>query len=327
MASIRKRGNSYQVRVSRKGFPAEVKTFGTKAEAERWARSVETAMDSHRYQCTKTADSLLLADLIRRYRETVSPGKRGGKDEAVRLLALERDPMARYAVSNVTPVVVADYRDRRLKTCCASTVVRDLAALSSIFSHARREWRIGGSNPVADVRKPRMPPGRDRVLTADEEQRLLAASAPIGRRSPVLQPLLVVALETAMRRGELLGLRFSDLHLDRSVLRLPLTKNGTSRWVPLSSRAVRALSGLAGSGSEAVFPVSVAALDQMFRRLCRRAELHDLRFHDLRHTATTRLAGRLPNVIELAAVTGHRSLQMLKRYYHPTAEDLAAKLG
>jgi integrase len=97
--------------------------------------------------------------------------------------------------------------------------------------------------------------------------------------------------------------------------------------VPLSSRAVAALASLDRSGSVLVFPILFAALGKMFERLCIRAEVDDFRFHDLRHTATTRLAEKLPNVIELAAVTGHRSIQMLKRYYHPTAEALAAKLG
>jgi integrase len=327
MASIRKRGSSYQARITRKGFPAEVKTFSTKADADRWARSVESAMDVHRYQCTKSVESMVLADLIRRYRETVTPSKRGAVDEVIRLRALERDTIARYSVANVTPEVVADYRDRRLKSCSPSTVIRDLAVLSSIFSHARREWRIGSSNPVADVRKPISPPGRDRLLSRAEDERLLRHALPTGRRNRLLHPLLVVALETAMRRGELLGLLWCDVHLDRGIVRLPLTKNGTSRWVPLSSRAVAAIGSLHRAGVEKVFPISAAALDKMFRRLCTRAELEDLRFHDLRHTATTRLAERLPNVIELAAVTGHRSLQMLKRYYHPTAEALSAKLG
>jgi integrase len=120
---------------------------------------------------------------------------------------------------------------------------------------------------------------------------------------------------------------WADIHLDRAVVRLPLTKNGSSRWVPLSSRAVAALRGLDASASDRPFPIAHAALSKMFDRLCARATLPDLRFHDLRHTAATRLAEKLPNVIELAAVTGHRSIQMLKRYYHPAAEALAAKLG
>lgn len=326
MASIRKRGTVYQARVSRKGFPQEVKTFESKAEAERWARSIEAAMDDHSYRRSRPAEGLLLSALIRRYREAVTPLKRGARDEAIRLRKLERDRLASYSVVHVTPSVVAEYRDRRLQTCCAATVVRDLAVLSSIFTHARREWQIGTSNPVSDVRKPSTGPGRDRVLEPQEEARMFLHAQPKGRRNPLLEPLLRIALETAMRKGELLGLRWADVDLERAVAKLQITKNGSARWVPLSHAAVHTLSTMERCESGLVFPVQTAALDRMFKRLCQRADLRDLRFHDLRHTATTRLAERLPNVIELAAVTGHQSLQMLKRYYHPRAEDLALKL-
>jgi len=327
MASIRKRGDSWQARVTRKGFPPKTKTFPNRLEAERWCRSIETAMDTRQFVSPRASETTTLGELLRRYRETVSPHKRGATEEAFRLRALERSKMARLAVSNVTPQVIADFRDERLRECCPGTVIRDLAVLSSIFNHARREWNVGLSNPVEMVRKPVAPPGRDRVLTPAEEARLLEAAQPVGRRNPLLRPLLVLALETAMRRGELLGMTWADIHLDRAVVRLPLTKNGSSRWVPLSSRAVAALRALDASAGDRPFPIAHAALSKMFDRLCARAGLSDLRFHDLRHTAATRLAEKLPNVIELAAVTGHRSIQMLKRYYHPAAEALAAKLG
>ena len=327
MASIRKRGDTWQARVSRQGFPPETKSFPTKAEADRWSRIVEGSMDSRQYVSTREAETTTLGDLLKRYRETVTPSKRGAVEEAFRLKSLERSRMARLAVVNVTPKVVADYRDERLKDCCPGTVIRDLAVLSSIFNHARREWDIGVPNPVQMVRKPTAPAGRDRVLTPDEQNRLLTAATPTGRRNPLLLPILIVALETAMRRGELLSMTWADVHLDRAVVRLPLTKNGSSRWVPLSCRAVAVLASIGRSTSGLVFPIRFAALGKMFERLCVRAQVDDFRFHDLRHTAATRLAEKLPNVIELAAVTGHRSIQMLKRYYHPTAEALAAKLG
>lgn len=327
MASIRRRGDSYQARVIRQGFPPETKTFTTKADAERWAREIESAMDSHRHVNSRPAETTTLGDLLRRYRESVTPMKRGAFDETIRLQALERRKMSRLSVANVTPEVVAAFRDERLRECSASTVIRDLAVLSSIFNHARREWRFGIENPVGLVRRPSAPPGRDRVLTLEEEARLLHHALPCGRRNPLLHPLIVLALETAMRRGELLGIAWTDVHLDRAVLRLPLTKNGSTRWVPLSTRAVATLAALERSTAPNPFPVSIAALDKMFGRLCVRAEVDNLRFHDLRHTATTRLADKLPNVIELAAVTGHRSIRMLQRYYHPTAEALAVKLG
>lgn len=198
MASIRRRGDTWQARVSRQGFPPETKSFPTKGEADRWSRIVEGSMDSRQYISTREAETTTLGDLLRRYRESVTPSKRGAIEEAFRLKSLEQSRMARLAVVNVTPKTVADYRDDRLKGCCAGTVIRDLAVLSSIFNHARREWDIGVPNPVATVRKPTAPPGRDRVLTSQHEGPLphpqcrtdafVAAALPHRRQGHTIEP-------------------------------------------------------------------------------------------------------------------------------------------
>jgi integrase len=140
-------------------------------------------------------------------------------------------------------------------------------------------------------------------------------------------PLVGLALETAMRRGELLSLTWPNVDLKRRVVHLAMTKNGEARAVPLSSAAIEILEHLPRHVSGRVFPMSAAAVERAFARALSRAEIFGLRFHDLRHTAITAMATKLPNVIELSAVTGHRSLKMLQRYYHPKASELALKLG
>lgn len=327
MASIRPRGDRWQVRVTRQGFPPEVKTFRTKQEAEVWARAIETEIDKGTHQSRVEAERTTLGEIITRYAEGVTPNKKGAKDEAIRLKALARHRIAKYALTNLTAAAVAQFRDDRLKSVAPGTVIRDLAVLSSILNHARREWSLPIANVVQAIRKPRQPQGRERVLSAVEEQALLEAAAPVNRRSPWLQPAIVLALETAMRQGELLGLRWEHVNLDRRTALLPDTKNGTRRVVPLSSRAVEVLRALPHSIDGYVLPISKAALHLRFKQACLRAGIEGLRFHDLRHTATTRIAAKLPNLAELSAVTGHKSLQMLKRYFHPDAEDLARKLG
>lgn len=327
MASIRPRGERWQARVTRQGFPPETKSFRTKQEAEAWARAIETEIDKGTHQNRSTAERTTLADVLARYAEEVTPDKKGAKEEAIRLAAMGRTRLGKYALANITPAVVASYRDERLKKVTPGTVLRDLAMLSSVLNHARREWGFAIDNAVQAIRKPRQPQGRERVLSADEERALLEAAAPAGRRNPWMQPIIVLALETAMRRGEILALRWEHVSLDKRTALLPDTKNGSRRVVPLSSRAVETLRALPRSIGGEVFPVSAAALNKRFERACERAGITDLRFHDLRHTGTTRLAQKLPNLAELSAVTGHKSLQMLKRYFHPDAEDLARKLG
>lgn len=327
MASIRHRGNKWQARVRRKGFPPEVRSFNTRQDAERWARSIEAEMDRGSYVNRNEAESNTLGDVLERYIAEICPSMRGGADDSIRLRAMCRTNLARLSMAALTPQAVAAYRDERLKRVKSGTIIRDLAYLSSVINHARREWGINIPNPVASVRKPPSPQGRDRLLSADEESRLLAALTPTGRRNPWLRPMAILSLETAMRRGELLQLRWPHINLDSQTAFLPMTKNGMARTVPLSRKAVDLLRELPRCIDGRVFPIEAAAHHAAFKKACKRAELTDLHWHDLRHTAITRLAAKLPNLIELAAVSGHRSLTMLKRYYHPSAVELAKKIG
>lgn len=327
MASIRERAGTWQVRVRRKGYPDEVASFSTKTEAQKWARRIEAAMDEGNHQSTHAVKDLLLTDVLQRYMEEVTPSKRGAKREAEGIKFMQRQKIAAYSITKLTPAVVAAYRDERLKTVAAGTIIRELSILSGIISHARKEWGLPTPNPCAMVRKPPTPQGRTRVLTTDEEARLLDELKPVRRRSPWMVPLVQLALETAMRRGELLALRWEDINLEAQTAFLPMTKNGSARVVPLSKKATAIIAALPKEGQGHVFPISDMTMHNCFRAACKRAGLTNLRFHDLRHTATSRLAERLPNVIELASVTGHQTIQMLKRYYHPNAEALAKKLG
>lgn len=327
MAAIHRRKDKWQVRIRRKGFPVEVKTFNTRADAEQWARSVETEMDRGSFVSRSEAEANTLEDIIERYITDVCPTRRSGMDEISRLRATCRTKLAKLSMAALTPKVVAAYRDERLKKVKPATVIRELTYLSAIINHARREWDINIANPVTLVRKPPSPQGRDRVLTTDEEARLLAAMIPTERRSVWLLPATILSLETAMRRGELIELRWSNVNLDAQTAYLAITKNGTARTVPLSKKAVSILADLPRSIDGWVIPVKGNTLHAAFRKACKRAGIKDFHWHDLRHTAITRLAQKLSNLIELAAVSGHRNLGMLKRYYHPSAADLARKLG
>lgn len=327
MASIRQRAGVWQARIRRKGYPDEVSSFHTKTEAQAWARAVEAAMDQGVHQATHSARSILLAGLLQRYGSEVSPTKRSKLREQQTIQFMLRHKIAAYSMEKLTPAVVASYRDERLKTVAPATIIRELSILSSVISHARKEWGLPTANPCALVRKPTTPQGRTRLLTKDEETRLIAELQPVRRRSPWMAPLVLLALETAMRRGELLSMRWENVNLQAQTALLPMTKNGTARVVPLSRRAVAILQALSGTDTGPVFPISYMVVNNCFVDACKRARIVDLHFHDLRHTATSRLAEKLPNVIELASVTGHQTIQMLKRYYHPKAEVLAQKLG
>jgi integrase len=327
MASYRQRNGKWQARILRDGYPAQTKTFSTKVDAEKWARAVEADIDKGQFVSITEAQRATLGDVIKRYLTEVTPAMKGASEDTIRLKAMMRKPIARWSMANLSAARVAAYRDERLKEVSAGTVIRELAYLSAIINHARREWGVNVPNPVQMVRKPQSPQARSRVLTDEEVEKLLQALEPTGRRSHWTKPAVQLALATAMRRGELLSLRWEHVDLQNRTAFLPDTKNGDSRTVPLSTSAIQVLADLPRHISGFVLPVKFFTLDAAFNRARNRAGLDDVRFHDLRRTAITQMAVKLPNIIELSAVSGHKSLMVLKRYFRPSPLDLAKKLG
>ena len=250
------------------------------------------------------------------------------KEDRYRLGAMMRHWIGSLPMIQLTPAKVAQYRDERLKKVSAGAVIRELAYISSIINHSRREWGINMTNPVPFVKKPPSPQGRNRTLNNDELERLFKACIPrVKNGNRWVLPIVKFALASAMRRGEILGLHWSEVDFQKRTAHIPLTKNGTSRTVPLSSEALAILNQVPRSLNGRVFPINGPNLSSIFDKARKLAKLDDFHFHDLRHMAITRMAERLPNVIELSAVSGHKSLTMLKRYYHPNPEALAEKLG
>ncbi|QWE02303.1 site-specific integrase [Polynucleobacter sp. JS-JIR-II-b4] len=327
MATLRKRSNGHwQARV-RKANQSITKTFINKVDAERWAKQTEVEIDKGSFINVGLAERTTFAEIIDRYITEVLPKMRGGEADYIRLRALARRPIAKLNMVALTPQKIAQHRDERLREIAPATVIRELSYFSSIITHARKEWGININNPVALVSKPKNPQGRSRILDNAETNALFEALRPTGRRSIWMLPLVKLALETAMRRSELLGLRWEHIDLGRRTIFLELTKNGTSRTVPLSTHAIQILTEMPRNLDGRVFPVTHVVVSQAFNRARKQAGVKDIRFHDLRHMAITRLAEKLPNLIELSAVSGHKSLAMLKRYYHPNPKLLAEKLG
>lgn len=338
MATIHQRGKYWEVQIRRKGWPKVSRRFESKIDARDWASIIESEMARGVFVDRTEAERNTLGDLLSRYLSEVSNHKKGAQSERYRITSLLRDPIAQYRVAGLSGKVLAEWRDRRLKEVSGSTTNRDLNLISHVINVARKEWGIHVENPVSMIRRPPENKGRNRRLSPGEEERLLAELESStrsaqgrfeegGSRNPWMYPLVVLALETAMRRSELLSLRWVDVFLPDRFVRLHDTKNGDARDVPLSTRAYTVLSNLPRHISGKVFPITADAVKKAYERAVVRAGLEDLHFHDLRHEATSRIAEKLENVLELSAVTGHKSLSMLKRYYHPRAKDLARKLG
>jgi integrase len=328
MATIRKLRGRWQAQVRRRGIPPRARSFDKRAEADRWARDLEAEADRNGWvDDTRAAEKPTLGELLTRYASQVTPTKRGAVSEKARINSIVRCPIAHRILSKLNSSDIAIYRDERLKCVAPATVVRELSTVSHTIDIATREWGIWlPRNPVKLVRRPPVPRGRTRRLQSGEEQRLLDACD--RGRTPLLRPLVILAIETAMRRGELLDLRWAHVDVRLCVAHLPLTKNGDSRDIPLSRRAVQTLERLRADGinHERVFAVTGNSVRLAFEHLRVRAGMPDFRFHDLRHEAISRLFEKGFNIAEVATISGHREFKMLQRYTHLRAEDLVARL-
>lgn len=344
MATVRRRGERWQAQVRRQGFPETSKTFSTKTAADRWARKIEQEMDAGIYVDRSEAESTTLHDALSRYLRDVTTRKKSAKREGDRIRAWQARPLARRTLAALRGADFAKYRDDlRAQGLAENTIRLDLALIAHLFEVARKEWGLTGlGNPVRDIRMPAGSRERDRRLSPGEWDRLVVALDQC--RNFFVRPVVEIALATAMRQSEILGLDWSRIDLERRTAHIPDTKNGTARTVPLSLGALGVLRALPRSLDGRVFRITQDSLTHAFSDAVARARrryeeeckenrvpadprlLIDLRFHDLRHEATSRLFERGLNIMEVASISGHKTLGMLRRYTHLKAEDLARKL-
>jgi integrase len=324
MATIRQRGKNWQVIVKRKGYPLQSKTFDLKKNAEIWGRKQERLLDTGTWSDTVPAFQNSLNDLLDRYLAEITPSKRGAVAETSRIRSIKRTSIVKYAVGAITGQLLASWRDSRLKEVSGSTVAKELGVLHHAYAVAIKEWGFGlHSNPISLVRKPSQPPARDRVLSAFERAALIAACQ--NCRNTWILPVVRFALETAARRGEILGLTWSNIDLIAGTAKVD-GKTGP-RSIPLSPACISMLEGLPRSIDGFVFPVSVEALKQAYERAVTRSGIKDFTFHDLRHDALTKLAKQGFTVLELRAISGHTTATMLQRYVSIDTSELAKKMA
>ena len=347
MSSISCRNGVWQAKVRRRGMPAVSRTFDLKRDAEAWAREIEREIQRGNLAVLRQeAQRITVAELLDSYEAGPLRLLRSAKDAAVRLRRA-RERFGPLYLANVRAIDIGRWRDELLGLGLSpQTVIHHLAALSAAFGYAEKDLGIDlpSGNPCKAVRKPRMPKARDRRLREGELDALLEAAA--QSKAEGLAQIITLAVETSMRLGELLRLDWRHIDLKRRTAHLPETKNGESRTVALSSAAVAALQALprrldgrvfgwkAASSFEHAWWRCVARARAAYEAQCEAqgtapdpAFLSDLRFHDLRHEAASRLFEKGLGVMEVSQMTGHKSLVMLKRYTNVDAERLAKKLG
>jgi integrase len=306
-------------------MPTTSKTFDTKLEAEKWAREIESEMDRGVFVSRSEAESTTLFDAIERYIEDYIPNLSHQRKNELMARAIQRRPIAMRIIASIRSKDIADFiKEREAEGVGGNTIRLDLALLSRVFEVAARDWGMESLvNPVRRVTKPKLPTGRERRLEPGEEDRLL------NECHEVMQVIIRLALETAMRREEISRLEWKYVDLDFRTIKLPAanTKNRQARTIPLSPAALEILKSLPKDKNR-LFDMTPDSITQAMGRACKRAGLENLHFHDLRHEATSRLFENTNlDVMEIRAITGHKDMQMLARYTHLRMDRLADRLA
>ncbi|WP_315132766.1 site-specific integrase [Achromobacter marplatensis] len=326
MPSYRKRGDSWRAEVARNGH-RESATFPTKREATDWATRRELELASVR---AGKVQRWTLGDVMQRYADEVSPEKAGERWEKARIAAMKSDTLAKLVMQDIGPGELAAWRDRRMAKVQGATVLREIGLLRAIWTRAKLgEWRYVDHDPWPDVVKPQDNPARKVIFKDGQADKIVealgyAGGTPKDKREQTAVAFLL-ALETAMRSGEILTLEWKHVHLERRMLHLPKSKNGDARDVPLSRRAAELLEAMKGIHEDKVFTVNAGLRDAYFRQGKALAQVDGPTFHDARATAITRLAKKL-DLLELARMVGHRDPRSLMIYYRESATEIANKL-
>lgn len=373
MATIRKMRDKWQAIIKRSGFPLQSKSFLIKADARKWAREAESALDNGIVVTGKnittapiagvtvSADTPstidahgcpTVADMLKRYRDTVAIHHKGYGSENARIKVFLKQKWSKLALSDANALVFSRYRDVRLKSVMPSTVKRDLGLLASIFEIARKEWCLPiAHNPIHDISKPKVPDARTRRLEVNELPLLMTGCE--ASRSPYLKSGILLAIETGMRRGELLSVTWDDLSYDNATLLIRETKNGSARTIPLSDKALTILRSVQDANNchprrlrkickvdnpthikrdNRIVPISASAFQLQWQRCKKRVaktypDIITLHFHDLRHEAISRFFELGLSIAEVALISGHKDIRMLFRYTHLRAENIVHKLN
>lgn len=323
MSSIRRlKSGKWQVQIRASGLRPLARSFASKVSAQNWARQTETQISQGDLGAGLDAlRKTTLASLIARYRDTVTVLKKSQLSETVLINSLLRHKFTGLSLAALSPGHFADYRDMRAQTVKASTINHDLAILNQIYRLARSEWSIPVINPLAGLRRPKADRARNRRLMPGELALLLQSAEKCRNRH--IRPMVEFAIETAMRRSEILGMTRANIDYEKRTLHIPETKTGNPRTIPLTANAVAILAKQDGPRP---FPMSVESFHMAWKRLIKRTGITDLHFHDLRHEAITRFFEMGLSVPEVAVISGHKDYRMLARYTHLRPEDVASKL-
>lgn len=340
MATIVKtESGTWKALVRKTGWPTTSKTFRTKRDAEDWGRRTEDEIVRGVYIQRTPSEKMTITEALQRYEKEIMPTKKLSTQirEAKRIKFLNAE-FGKYSLAALTSEIVADFRDQRLCAGKSNNTVRlELALLGHLYSTAIKDWHIAlPLNPVANIRKPPGEARNIRLTTSDQKRLLIELQK---HSNPMLAWIFLIAVETSMRHGEIINLQVQDVDLERRIVSLHDTKNGSPRTVPLTKEATKVFKDalenpMRPKDCSLIFfgepgrdkKRSPYQFSKIFKDKCKAIGLHDFKFHDTRHEGVSRLVELGLSDQEVASISGHKSMTMLRRYTHLRAEDLVAKL-
>ncbi|MGB2141635.1 MAG: integrase [Candidatus Puniceispirillaceae bacterium] len=324
MASIRKRNNRWEVRVRRNGYPTQTKTLTLKSDALQWAREAEIALEKGELLINPQTETMTLRTAVNRYIDEVALHHKGVISEQYRLRCIEKLFGSQRQLRAITAKDVSSYKVKRQKLVASATVRRELNLLSSLFETAKNEWGLVAlCNPTQSIKRPADSLARDRRLKPHERMLLLSESQRSGHKQLYLA--IQIALNTGMRQGEILKLNWDDIDFKRNQITVRDTKNGSNRVIVLPSVLKAELLNTKRK-HKTLFTITASGIQQAFRKFTNRLQIHNLRFHDLRHEAISSLFEMGLSVPEVQLMSGHRTLDQLMRYSHSSLQNIQTKL-
>ena len=325
MAHIRKRNNKWIAEIRKRDFKNIQKTFHKKSDAIIWARDTEYQIDKKQYQDFSDTSQYSLGDLIVRYRDEVTPLKKGAKSEIYKLNFILRNKVSKFKLLELKTNHIYDFKKSIMQNRKASTVNKYLHYIYTIWESAKYQWGINlpVQNPVALIKKEKVTNRIDRILSNQEYHNLLIASE--NSNLSFLKDIIKFAYSTAMRFGEITKLEIKDIDYENKLAKLRDTKNGEDRIVPLTDEAIAIC--LRYRFRNKLFDIKRDKFRHYFEQACRRANINNFRFHDLRACAITNLFLKGWSVAEVSVVSGHKTWAELKRYTRIKPIQLVEKIN
>jgi integrase len=329
-----KRGDAWRIQFMYDGARYS-STHDTEKQAQEWAaRKILEVKDKARRAESGELPEHTYREAIQLYMQHVTVKKKGVRWETLRLNKLMRENphLVDKQLSKLTKHDFTNYKERRLLQVKPTTVAREMELLGGVLSYCVNDLGWVHVNVMSSVKRPQEAPPRhrrasDAEIAAIVERSKYAPDAPVVSMSHQVGWCVLFALETAMRMSEITGMTWADVHLDQFFVRLPDTKSGMPRNVPLSEEAERLLRQIVGLDKKRVLTITSASLSTMFRRFMDELKIDGLRFHDLRHESITRMAQIIKNPADLQKITGHTDVNILVNvYYNPTPTEVAMRL-